>query len=455
MREVYIKEISTKLAPFDIFSLFKNEDEVVFLDSGKDFSGSGRYSFLGINSFITIKGDTEEYVLNGKASNGDALNKIKGILEEYKIINNTHFPFVGGGMGYFSYDLGRDFEQIIEMAQEDIEVPKVYYNFYDNVIIFDNLNKTTYISALGIKKEANKSVNEIESVIKNGVVIEKPEVVERIDFSKFTSNFEKEEYINAVGKVKDYICSGDVYIMNLTQRFQCDFKRTGYDIYHDLRTINPAQFGAYMKLNEFEILSCSPERFLKVREGVIDTRPIKGTRPRGKNPKEDETNRIELMNSEKDKSELLMIVDLERNDLSRVCKLNSVKVTELFEIEEYPTVFHLVANIRGELEEGKDIIDCIRVGFPGGSITGAPKIRAMEIIDEMEKVRRNIYTGSIGYLGFDGNCDINIVIRTIMLKDRTAYFGVGGGITWESEEEFEYEETLHKANALMRALCNE
>nr|WP_276575987.1 aminodeoxychorismate synthase component I [Oceanirhabdus seepicola] len=435
--------------------MFKNEDEVVFLDSGKDFSGSGRYSFLGINSFITIKGDTEEYVLNGKASNGDALNKIKGILEEYKIINNTHFPFVGGGMGYFSYDLGRDFEQIIEMAQEDIEVPKVYYNFYDNVIIFDNLNKTTYISALGIKKEANKSVNEIESVIKNGVVIEKPEVVERIDFSKFTSNFEKEEYINAVGKVKDYICSGDVYIMNLTQRFQCDFKRTGYDIYHDLRTINPAQFGAYMKLNEFEILSCSPERFLKVREGVIDTRPIKGTRPRGKNPKEDETNRIELMNSEKDKSELLMIVDLERNDLSRVCKLNSVKVTELFEIEEYPTVFHLVANIRGELEEGKDIIDCIRVGFPGGSITGAPKIRAMEIIDEMEKVRRNIYTGSIGYLGFDGNCDINIVIRTIMLKDRTAYFGVGGGITWESEEEFEYEETLHKANALMRALCNE
>ena len=295
----------------------------------------------------------------------------------------------------------------------------------------------------------------IENIINNGIVIEKPQVVEKINFSKFTSNFEKEEYINAVGKVRDYIRSGDVYIMNLTQRFKCQVTRGGYDIYNDLRTINPAQFGAYMKMDKFEILSCSPERFLKVREGVIDTRPIKGTRPRGKNNQEDEKNKIELMHSEKDKSELLMIVDLERNDLSRVCKLNTVKVTELFEIEEYPTVFHLVANIRGELEEGKDIIDCIRVAFPGGSITGAPKIRSMEIIDEMEKVRRNIYTGSIGYLGFDGNSDINIVIRTIMLKDRNAYFGVGGGVTWESEEEFEYEETLHKANALMRALCNE
>ncbi len=455
MREVYIKKISTKLAPFDIFSLFKNEEQVIFLDSGKDFEGSGRYSFLGINPFITIKGDTKEYLLNGKAADGDVLDKIKGILEEYKLDNNTEFPFIGGGIGYFSYDLGRDFEEITEMAKADIEIPKVYFNFYDNVIIFDNLNKTTYISGLGINKEADRSVNDIESIINKGVSIEKPKVDEKIDFSKFTSNFEKKEYINAVGKVRDYICSGDVYIMNLTQRFKCKVIREGYEIYNDLRTINPAQFGSYMKMGEFEILSCSPERFLKVREGVIDTRPIKGTRPRGKNAKEDEMNRIELMNSEKDKSELLMIVDLERNDLSRVCKLNSVKVTELFEIEEYPTVFHLVANIRGELEDGKDIIDCIRVAFPGGSITGAPKIRSMEIIDEMEKVRRNIYTGSIGYLGFDGNSDINIVIRTIMLKDGTAYFGVGGGITWESEEEFEYEETLHKANALMRALSNE
>ncbi|WBW96000.1 aminodeoxychorismate synthase component I [Oceanirhabdus sp. W0125-5] len=455
MKEVYIRQINTELTTFDIFSLFKNEEEVVFLDSGKDFSGSGRYSFLGINPFIKIKGDTKEYVFNGEAANGDVLDKIKDILQDYKIENNTNFPFIGGGIGYFSYDLGRDFEKITEIAKEDIEIPKIYFNFYDNVIIFDNLNKTTFVTGLGIKEKAEKSIDEIESIIKSGETIEKPEVGEEIDFTKFTSNFEKEEYIKAVGKVRDYIRSGDVYIMNLTQRFQCPVGRSGYDIYNDLRTINPAQFGAYMKLDEFEILSCSPERFLKVREGVIDTRPIKGTRPRGKNPEEDEKNRKELMNSEKDKSELLMIVDLERNDLSRVCKLNTVKVTELFEIEEYPTVFHLVSNIRGELEEGKDIIDSIRVAFPGGSITGAPKIRAMEIIDEMEKVRRNIYTGSIGYLGFDGNCDINIVIRTIMLKEGTAYFGVGGGITWESEEEFEYEETLHKAKALMRALCNE
>ena len=252
--------------------------------------------------------------------------------------------------------------------------------------------------------------------------------------------------------VRAYIKSGDVYITNLTQRFKCETNKSPYDVYRELRRINPAPFSAIMHFEGFSIVSSSPERFLSVRNRIVETRPIKGTRPRGKNKAEDDLNRQELLDSEKDKSELIMIVDLERNDLSRVCRKNTLKVTELFKLEEYSTVFHLVSTVTGELKEGYSAIDCIRACFPGGSITGAPKVRSMEVIEELEPTRRNIYTGCLGYLGFDGNADFNIIIRTILMKDGSAYFGVGGGITWESEKHAEYEESLDKARALMSAL---
>jgi para-aminobenzoate synthetase component 1 len=223
-------------------------------------------------------------------------------------------------------------------------------------------------------------------------------------------------------------------------------------VYKDLRHINPAPFAAFMNIEDFSIVSSSPERFLEIKNNIVQTRPIKGTRSRGKNKEEDLINRQELIDSEKDKSELLMIVDLERNDLSKVCKPYSVKVTELFKLEEYSTVFHLVSTVVGELKDKYTAVDCIKACFPGGSITGAPKVRSMEVIEELEPTRRSIYTGCIGYLGFDGNADLNIVIRTILIKEGQAYLGVGGGITWESEKEAEYQETLDKAKALMRVL---
>ena len=268
----------------------------------------------------------------------------------------------------------------------------------------------------------------------------------------FKSPFSSLEYQSAVNKMKDYIREGHIYIANMTHTFSSEFNRPGIEVYEKLRQINPAPFSAYMPLEGFSILSSSPERFIEIKSGKIQTRPIKGTRPRGKTPEEDEFNKNELIMSEKDKSELLMIVDLERNDLSKVCIPGSVKVTELFKIEAYATVFHLVSTIEGQLEKGKTPVDCIKATFPGGSITGAPKIRAMEIIDELEKTKRNIYTGAIGYLGFDGNADFNIVIRTILLKDNMAHIGVGGGITWESETLAEYDETIDKAVALFKSL---
>jgi len=238
----------------------------------------------------------------------------------------------------------------------------------------------------------------------------------------------------------------------MTQRFKTELKYKPIELYKRLREINPAPFASYFDFEDAIIVSSSPERFISIRDGIIETRPIKGTRPRGNTKEEDLKNRLELENSEKDKAELLMIVDLERNDLSRVSKVGSVKVPELFVIEEYATVFHLVSTVHGELKEDITPIECLKYIFPGGSITGAPKIRSMEIIDELEPNRRGIYTGSIGYIDFNGNTDLNIVIRTMILKDDNVYFQVGGGITWESDADMEFEESLDKAKALMEAL---
>ena len=266
------------------------------------------------------------------------------------------------------------------------------------------------------------------------------------------SNFEKKEYLESIRKIKDYIRQGDIYQANLTQRFNGKTNISSYELYKKLRTISPAPFAAFLNFKEHQILSNSPERFIKCINNKIETRPIKGTRPRGKNKEEDLKLQGELRNSEKDKAELLMIVDLERNDIGRVSKIGSVKVPELFVIEPYANVSHLVATVTGELEESLDCIDVIKATFPGGSITGAPKIRAMEIIDELEPTQRNVYTGSIGYIGFNGDMDLNIAIRTLIKSNENIYFQVGGGITWDSNPEDEYQETLDKAKSIVNAL---
>lgn len=444
-----IKEIDNKLESHEVYSLFKDEKDSIFLDSSKEESEFSLYSFIGINPFKKFISKRDEIYIDGKLSYGNPFDKLDELIKKYKIDYDSNIPFLGGAMGYFSYDIGRVIEKMPESAKEDVSIPDSYFLFYDNVIIFDLRNKKTYITALGIKEDSEKSIKDIEEKIKQGkvefnIVLDKE--------SEFISNFSREEYIDAVKQVKEYIKEGHTYIANLTQRFQCDYNSNPFDTYISLRSINKAPFSCYLNLEDFQIISSSPERFLKVFNNQIETRPIKGTRPRGINKIEDEKNREELLNSEKDKSELLMIVDLERNDLSKVCKPFSVKVTELFKLEEYSTVFHLVSTVIGELNNNVSSVKCIRECFPGGSITGAPKIRSMEIIEELEGIRRGIYTGAIGYFDLRGNCDFNIVIRTILTKDNKAYFGVGGGITIESDEEMEYEETLDKAKALMRVL---
>jgi len=267
-----------------------------------------------------------------------------------------------------------------------------------------------------------------------------------------TPNMTKEAYIQSIKKIKEYIKAGDIYQVNMTQRFETELRTKPLALYSNLRKINSAPFGAYLDYGDYQILSSSPERFMKLEKGQLSTRPIKGTRPRGETLAEDLRLKEALVKSEKDQAELLMIVDLERNDFSKVAKTGTVKVPEIFVIEEYPTVFHLVSKVVCELDDGFDAIDCLINAFPGGSITGAPKIRAMEIIDELEPTQRNIYTGAIGYIDFNGDMDLNIVIRTMLIKNNNVYFQVGGGIVWDSDAEDEFQESLDKGKALVEAL---
>ncbi|MBA7687896.1 Aminodeoxychorismate synthase component 1 [subsurface metagenome] len=252
---------------------------------------------------------------------------------------------------------------------------------------------------------------------------------------------------------REYICAGDIFQANISQRFETDLPIPPYELYRRLRQINPAPFANYFNFEGISVVGASPERFLKVHKDWVETRPIKGTRPRGKTPAQDRALARRLLSSLKDRAENVMIVDLERNDIGRVCRYGTVKVTELAILETYPTVFHLTSTVVGRLSEGKGRIDLLKATFPGGSITGAPKVRAMEIIDELEPTRRSVYTGSLGYLSFGGDMDLNIVIRTILVKEGRVYFQVGGGIVYDSEPEEEYMETLDKARALIQALA--
>lgn len=441
-------EFNSNLNVFEIYNLFKDKSNTILLDSSKEDKKLSKYSFIGINPFLKFEVKNETTYINGNIIEGDAFNILENLINEYKNDIEDTIPFLSGAIGYISYDTGRLLESLPNTATEDFSIPDMRFIFYKNIIIFDLINNKKYITDLDGDIE---NIHNILKVIDNGEKIADEIVYEKSE-NIFYSNFVKEDYKKAVAKLKDYIVSGDVYIANMTQRFWCYNDDESFNIYKKLRSINKAPFSAYLNFDDFQIISSSPERFVQVINNKAHTRPIKGTRPRGNNKKEDEVNKLELINSKKDKAELLMVVDLERNDFSKVCKPHTVKVTENFKLEEYATVFHLVSTVEGELKNNVSSVRCIKECFPGGSITGTPKIRAMEIIEELEKVKRNIYTGSIGYFDFRGNCDFNIVIRTIVKKDNKAYFGVGGGITYDSIEEDEYNETLDKARALMRVL---
>lgn len=442
-----LESYRTNRSLYDIFSCLYQEPEAVFLDSSLK-NQYGQYSIAGFLPEMKAEEKDGVFYLNDQPREMDCMDWLKQYLAEHREDNPTGLPFVSGGIGYLTYDYGKRFMGLPHVHEKYINMPDCCFVFYRLYVIEEVATGEITLAARDeaavqwLKDKETETCGwqhpeklEPETVQKNGV----------------TSDFIKEDYKDAIQKMVDYIVAGDIYITNMTRQIQIASQADPYEIFRLLRQNNPSPFGGYFHYNDVEIISASPERFFEIRDGVIRTRPIKGTRKRGATPEEDEALRLELQNSEKDKSELLMIVDLERNDLSRVCEPNSVKVEELFVTEAYATVFHLVSTICGKLHQDKDVVDVLKAMFPGGSITGAPKYRSMEIIDELEHSRRMLYTGSMGYIGFDGNCDFNIVIRTMVYQDGCYHIGAGGGITCESDTEFEYEETRQKAYALIRA----
>lgn len=444
---IHLKEIKLNLNPCEVYEAFRYEIDTIILDSSKEDEKLSKYSFIGLNPYMTFSSFQNDGYIDGLKVEGNPFKILDELLTRNKVVEKTNIPLIGGCMGYISYDTGRIIEKISDSSDEDFKIPHMKFVFYRNIIIFDLMENKQYISYFeGEEKTVEVIIEKIEQI-----EVKKEEFIYNQE-DKFISNFTKESYKKSITRLKEYIISGDVYIANMTQRFYCHNEEDSFTIYKKLREINKAPFSAYLNFHDFQIISSSPERFIQIKDRIAHTRPIKGTRPRGNTIEEDEKNKLELINSEKDKSELLMIVDLERNDFSKVCKPGTVKVKELFALEEYATVFHLVSTIEGELQDDVSAVKVMKECFPGGSITGAPKIRAMEIIEELEGLKRNIYTGAIGYFDFRGNSDFNIAIRTILKKDNKAYFGVGGGITYESIEEDEYLETLDKAKALMKVL---
>ena len=449
-----IRELTPYRSTAEIFQILGEERDSVFLDSSLA-NDLGRYSIIGRNPYLKLLKDGDSFFINNIEETEITFEEyLRKYLQNHKDENQTDLPLVSGAVGYFSYEYGRKLMEVASGEKDIVSIPDAVLIFYDLYIIEDCKEKRTFLIANGTETPAEELLQKTEEEIQAGDQ-KKLSYINSKDTSfdiEVFPNFKKEEYKKAVDDMIHYIIEGDIYIANMTQQMTVKSEKQPKDVFLDLRKNNPSPFGGYMDYEDFQIVCASPERFLRMKKGHVETRPIKGTRKRGDTPEEDLLMRKELENSDKDKSELLMIVDLERNDLNKVCKPGSVKVTELFTVEEYATVFHLVSNIEGELEEGKNFADLLEATFPGGSITGAPKYRAMEIIDELEHGRRNLYTGSIGYLTLDGDCDFNIVIRTALHKDGRYHLGVGGGITAESELEFEYEETLQKAKAVLEAM---
>jgi len=461
-----IKEIDLPSSPIDIFQSIKNNPYPFLLESQMDPSKLGRFSFMGSNPFLVLKnkGNHTELIEKDKKKSikGNPFHIIKNLLSKYSVKTaDAPIPFIGGAVGYFSYDMRHHIEKLPSKAVDDLNLPDCILCFYDLVIAIDHLLNKAYISSTGLperdekkrKKRAKSQLCQVLTIVPGAFhsVSLSTRHKEKAPVAIF-SNFTKPAYLAAIEKAKDYIASGDIYQVNLSQRFSAEFNSDPFELYRNLRSINPAPFAAYLDFNELKIISSSPERFLCLRSGAIHTRPIKGTRPRGKTPKEDTHIIEELLKSPKDRAEHIMIVDLERNDLGRVSKFGSVSPTEFVIPERYATVSHLVSTVKGILRNGVDSVDCLLNCFPGGSITGAPKIRSMQIIDELEPTARSVYTGSIGYLSFDGSMDTSIVIRTILLKENKLYFQVGGGIVADSDPEAEYQETLDKAQALKAAV---
>ena len=474
--------------PLDCCARLAGVPDLVFLDSASDPEHLGRHSFLAADPFTAVraKGLLTQQLVDGSwiRVDADPLAHVRALLAPHgRPAVAALPPFQGGAAGYVGYDWGAALERVPRARYDDLAVPDLLLGLYDWVIAWDHQAGRAWVVSTGMPERGRagsaRAARRLEFVQDRLAVgpdaRSLPERVCRFvaqghparlargsaapsypvpDIPGVRSNFTRAGYLDAVARVIEYIRAGDIFQANLSQRLEAPLVGTPLALYDRLRRRNPAPFAAFLEFGDLVVASSSPERFLRAQpDGRVETRPIKGTRPRGVGPEHDAALALALAESEKDRAENVMIVDLLRNDLSRVCRPGTVRVPELFALEHYATVHHLVSTVVGDLAPGHDAVDLLRAAFPGGSITGAPKVRAMQIIAELEPTARGVYCGAIGYLSTSGALDASIVIRTYLVRGRDVYFQVGGGIVADSDPEQEYRETLDKARGLIAALA--
>ncbi|MFJ3008252.1 aminodeoxychorismate synthase component I [Pseudomonas fluorescens] len=443
MPTCFVRQLPYRTNPAVYFSLVRNAPGAVLLDSGRPEAVRGRFDIISAWPLMELtpgKDESAQHFITRLRSSLSMLGVAELPME---------LPFAGGLIGYLSYDFGRHVEVSPAGSKDDLHLPVALLGLYPWALITDHQLNTSQLMFHPALAPA-----ECERLYQLFTSIDLPPQSDTFTLlGQFEADVNASRYADAIFRVHDYIRAGDCYQVNFSQRFRCGYQGDPWIAYTALRAKCPTPFAAYLTLRSGgAVMSLSPERFVKVADGMVETRPIKGTRPRGLSDEEDAANAEELLSSPKDRSENLMIVDLLRNDLGRSCRVGTVRVPELFKLESYPNVHHLVSAVTGELADSKDALDLLFGAFPGGSITGAPKVRAMEIIDELEPTRRSIYCGSLMYLDVRGEMDSSIAIRTLLAKDGIINCWGGGGIVADSEWKAEYQESITKVQVLMRTL---
>lgn len=450
-----------------LFARIAHQPWAMFLDSGQHLNQAtglpssqyGRYDILVAEPFMTFTSDERHTIVEERersyTSKEDPFSLVNQALQSYRV-EKSDLPFTGGAVGYFAYDLARRLERLENLAKADNAIAPMKVGLYDWAVLVDHRNKTACLVSHGFDAKTRECWADLcanfEAASDDMQADENPFTVH----AEVRSNMDKSAYAEAFHQIQHYIQEGDCYQVNLAQRFTAPASGDGWQAYLKLREISPAPFMAFMNFAEMQVISGSPERFLQVKDGMVETRPIKGTRPRSADVQLDAEYAQDLQTSLKDRAENLMIVDLLRNDIGKSCETGSVRADQLFQLQSFANVHHLVSIVTGQLQHEKTALDLLRGCFPGGSITGAPKLRSMQIIEELETHRRGIYCGAIGYIGFDGNMDTNIAIRTAVYQRQQAggeiSFYAGGGIVADSDLEKEYTETLDKASGMLKVM---
>ncbi|MGJ7921511.1 anthranilate synthase component I [Neobacillus sp. LXY-4] len=441
------------LTPISIFQKISGKKKFL-LESSLKYENSGRYSIIGSDPVLEVKGFGEEnqIITDGgiQTIKGKTLDIVKTILPHYQMLE-VGFPFVGGAVGYVGYDAIRQYEKIGEQPLDELEMPDIHLMFYEQVIIYDHLEQKVYLAASPILEETNevklsvlnqKRKDELQAEFH----IEEPE---KVSLSSFQATISKEKFMRNVEIAKEYISQGDIFQVVLSQRMQASIEGDPFSFYRKLRISNPSPYMYYLDFEDYVVAGSSPESLVKANQSLVITNPIAGTRPRGKNSEEDIQLEKDLVADEKELAEHRMLVDLGRNDLGKICKFGSVDVHKYMAVEKYKHVMHLVSEVSGHLADQHKSADALISCLPAGTVSGAPKIRAMEIINELEQVKRGVYSGAVGYFSVNGNMDFALAIRTMVIKDNKAYIQAGAGIVYDSVPEKEYEETIHKLKTFL------